>query len=150
MTENIMKNYTNQANTDAKKAAAKNYKNCIQPPVPKASEKTLILDVILPPSSFIMLRVVNILFTHMLNLHKTEALRQASMCNVSRLIKQEFPAFIRNACKKLLNKVDILRAICNTGCFPFVRALEDFNAVVNSCFGNFLAPNYKNSIEKFK
>ena len=55
-----------------------------------------------------------------------------------------------HACKKLLTRIDSLRAMCPLRCLRYVTALEDFNLVVNSCFGETLNPQFRRHIEKFR
>lgn len=58
--------------------------------------------------------------------------------------------FNGNACKQLLDKVDILRATCTLGCLKFVKVLDDFRKVVDSCFGTVLDPAFTRYINRFK
>ena len=49
-----------------------------------------------------------------------------------------------------LFKIDVLMRNCNLGCLKFVQALQDFKAVVDSCFENDLGKDYKEKIAAFR
>ena len=63
--------------------------------------------------------------------------------------------FNGNGCSKLLNSIDKLYKLLldndlQNRCQPFLKNFEAFNAVVKSCFGNFLFENrYKDDIRYF-
>ena len=54
-----------------------------------------------------------------------------------------------NACKKVLLKLDSLRRHVPRRLSKFVSALEEFETVRNSCFGQELHPDYKLNIIRF-
>lgn len=97
-----------------------------------------------------MLGVVNTIFEHMLADFSNETLAWAKSCNVERSVTHAGSGFNGNACKKLLEKLDVLRASCSIGCLKFVKALDDFHLVVKSCFGQNLKPNFEKHIIDFK
>ena len=55
-----------------------------------------------------------------------------------------------NACKKVLKKLDKLRKKVPKRLLKFVAALEKFEIVRTSCFGQVLDPNFKTHIANFK
>ena len=54
-----------------------------------------------------------------------------------------------NSCKKLLKKLRKLKKEVPRRLWKFIFALEAFENVRNSCFGQVLLPCYKNDIKKF-
>lgn len=58
--------------------------------------------------------------------------------------------FEGNECRKLLRNIDSLWTICPEKYCGFAQALEDFNEVVISCYGNVLIPDFEEIICKFK
>lgn len=129
---------------------AKNYKNCINLPVFTGDENTRILEIIPPPELHLMLGVMNKIVNHMQGEFSKETNEWTNLCNVQREITHGGTGFKGNSCKILLNKVDSLRAICAVGCLKYVETLQDFQRVVNECFGTQLNPSYRESIKKFK
>lgn len=148
--ENISKNYEDWKNAGANKKQARNYKCSINLPIFSSLSDGLILDIIPPPELHLMLGVVNCIFNRLLSEFEIEALKWAKSCNVQQEITHGSPAFIENFCKILLDKLDILRGKCSLSCLKFVQVFEDFKAVVTSCFGNQLCPDYKQKIASFK
>ena len=77
------------------------------------------------------------------------------MCNVKSDTRHgdDKPTFAGNNCNTLLDKVDILRSLCNQhdiGCLKFVECFQNFKKVVKSCFSNHLSPDFETFIENFK
>ena len=55
-----------------------------------------------------------------------------------------------NSCKKLLEKLSNLKTQVPKRLWKYIVALDKFNEVRKSCFGQVLNPNYKQKIEDFK
>ena len=55
-----------------------------------------------------------------------------------------------NACKDLLQKLSLLRSRVPKRLLPYIAALEDFNKVRISCFGQVLSSTYKADIKAFE
>jgi hypothetical protein len=142
--------FTKWSQAGAVKSKAKCFKNCIHPPIVRTTLDKPFLDIIPPPELHLMLGVVNTLFTHMMVDFEKEALTWAKSCNVQREVTHGGTGFKGNACKTLLEKVDILRRDCSLGCLKFARVFQDFRAVVKSCFGQDLDPNFGFYIDSFK
>ncbi|KAJ6639768.1 hypothetical protein Bhyg_12515, partial [Pseudolycoriella hygida] len=146
---NIVMNHAKWKADGEIKSNAKKYANCIHEPIFSGESEKLILDIIPPPELHLMLGVVNTIFDHMLGNFADEAMAWAKSCNVERDVTHG-SGFNGNSCKKLLDKLDILRSKCSIGCVKYVQVLDDFRLVVNQCFGKKLNPEYDKSIDKFK
>ena len=70
-------------------------------------------------------------------------------CNVTQ-DPQHGGTFNGNACRRLLRKTDILRAMSPLHCIPFVEAFKAFNDVVSSSFSNALSEDFEEKIKLFK
>lgn len=147
---NVLENYENWRAAGALKDRAKNFFNCIHPPLITTTEDKNLLEIIPPPELHLMLGVVNTVFTHMLKEFETESLAWAESCYVQREITHGNPAFKGNSCKKLLENVDILRGKKNLGLMKYVKVFDDFRKVTSACFGNDLKENYSECIQAFK
>lgn len=136
----------------AKKNAAKKFFNCIQRPLftGASNGNERFIDIVPPPELHLMLGVVNTIYDHIHDAFNNEALAWAKSCNVEKSVTQAGAGFNGNACKKLLDRLDVLRASCPIGCLKFVKALDDFQSVVKSCFGQHLDPNFEISLLNFK
>lgn len=145
-----LENYDAWEKAGSNKGNAKNYKNCIYPPIISGNENTEIIDVIPPPELHLLIGVVNIIFKHMLIEFEEDSLTWAKTCCVAQEITHGTPAFAGNSCKILLDKVDVLRANCNIGCLKYVKCLKDFQDVVNSCFATVLNPKFEDYIIQFR
>lgn len=145
-----LENYSNWKASGAKKNDAKSFGNCIQKPVFTGDSNQVILDIIPPPELHLMLGVVNIIFERMLKEFNKEALEWAKSCNVERDVTYGGTNFNGNSCKRLLDKIDVLRTKCPIGCMRFVKCFDDFRAVVKACFGNQLHPEFVDKIDSFK
>lgn len=132
------------------KKNAKNFNNCVHPPLFDIDEEKTFLEIIPPPELHLMLGVVNTLFSHMSKEFEKESLDWAKACHVQRDVTHGSSGFNGNSCKKLLDNVDILRAQSNLGLLKYVKAFDDFKKVVTACFGKKLYEEYKNCINAFK
>lgn len=132
------------------KKNAKNYKSSIHSPIFTGDDDALVLDVIPPPELHLLLGVVNTLYKSMLQQCENDSLRWAKECNVTREFVHGGPAFAGNSCKKLLNKVDILRSFCCIKCLKYVKCYQNFGAVVDSCFSQELGTNFEQKILAFQ
>lgn len=147
---NIKNNFANWRDAGAKKSAAKNFMNCIQPPAIGNVDDTRIIDIVTPPELHLMLGAVDTLYNHMFAKFEDQILVWTKQCNVTREVTRGGSGFNGNSCKMLLTKLDSLRAMCPIGCLPYIKALDDFRLVVKSCFGEVLDPNFSNHIENFQ
>lgn len=93
----------------------------------------LVLDIIPPLELHLMLGVVNTVFDHMIEEFKDETMAWAKFCNVERDVTHG-SGLNGNSCKKLLDKLDILRSTWPIGCMKYVQVIEDFRLVVKTCF----------------
>lgn len=147
---NVVQNCNDWCDAGKIKAYANQYMNCINPPIFKKDENTIILDIIPPPELHLMLGVVNTLFNHMLEEFKDEALLWAKSCFVVREVYRGCSGYNGNSCKILLEKLDILRSQCSLGCLKFVDVFNDFRLIVQACFGKNLDKNFSVLICNFK
>lgn len=146
----IIDNYNKWKDAGAVKDNAKHFMNCIHEPLLKGDQDTLILDIIPPPELHLLIGVVNTLFERMQKDFNDTALKWAASCNVARQVIHGGSGFNGNASKKLLDKVDDLRSICEMDCLKYVRVFQDFGKVVRACFSDDLDPNYKEYINDFR
>ena len=149
--ENVLNNYEKWlAEGKGLKSLAKNYFNCIHPPLITASGDKTFLEIIPPPELHLMLGVVNTVFTHMLKECQSEAESWAEFCHVQREVTHQGSGFNGNACRKLLQNVDVLRSSKNLAVLKYVQVFATFHNVVSACFGNSLDENYVKCIQSFK
>lgn len=134
----------------SKQKDAKQYNNCIHLPVFAGDSNKLILDIIPPPELHLLLGVVNTIFNHMLQDFNQETLDWAKSCLVERNVTHGGSSFNINLCKKLFEKIYVLRSKCPIACLKYVKALEDFHLVVKACFSQTLQPNFKECIANFR
>lgn len=152
-----LSNYNNWCNNGSIKIKAKNFQNCIHPPLFYAGIDQLILDVMPPPELHLLLGCVNKLYSHMLILYPNIATKWAQQCHVERNYANggNF-SFEGNACKSLLKNVDKLQTICEldpgglAGCMDYVDTFKKFEIVVHDCFSHDLRANFEHHIEEFK
>lgn len=130
--------------------SAKLFDNCIHPPLFNAEENKRIIDIIPPPELHLLLGAVNTLFHHMMLENEEVSVKWARECHVDRQCTYGSPTFEGNACKILLDKVDILDAMKCLGCAKYVETFRKLKKVVDSCFSLKLDPNFKRYIEDFK
>lgn len=145
-----LKNYSEWVGAGSLSALSKLYKCCTQAPIITGDPEKLILEIMPPPELHLLLGVVNTIFNHMLAEYEDISLAWAKSCHVVREVRNGNSGFNGNSCKKLLDKVDDLRAICPIGCLKFVQVLQAFHSVVKACFSTELEPNYERSIKDFK
>lgn len=145
-----LRNYRDWLKSVAKKGVAKNYMNCTNPPVFKGDEDDEIIDFLPPPELHLLTGIVNKLHDHMLQEFQLDTTKWTELCHVQRKVTCGNFAFAGNACKTLLEKVDVLRSFCSVGCLKYVQCFIDFKEVVKSCFSIKLHENYRIKIEKFQ
>lgn len=143
--------YNDWVQHGSKKKDAKNYKNCINPPIFSGDKDMKLLKIVPPTELHLMLGVVNTVVNKIETDFEEEANSWIKQCQV----KREFTSgsgstFNGNACKILLEKIDILRASCSIGCLQYVDVMQKFNNVVHDCFGMQLRSSYEKSIDAFK
>ena len=146
--ENISQYYNEWQKAGGYSKKSKDFMNCTNLPIIKSDDesKSFIIDFIVPPELHLMLGVVNHIFNHMLKDFGTVASMWAEKCHVQKQIFRGCSGFDGNSCKKLLNNIDTLRAICPLECLKFVKALNDFHLVVKSCFSSELKSDYVHCI----
>lgn len=101
---NIMQIYNLWCESGSRKEKAKNFCNCIHPPVFTSNEDKTFLQIIPPPELHLLLGVVNTLFDKLLAEFEDDATKWARLCNVQREITYGNSGFNGNSCKKLLKK----------------------------------------------
>lgn len=143
--QNTLENYEKWRGSGAIKDKAKNFFNCVNPPLFMSEKDKVYLDIIPPPELHLMLGVVNTLFSHMLKDYETESLAWAKACYAEREITYGAPAFKGNSCKKLLNNVDILRSMKNIGVIKYVTVFNDFKMLYLHASGMILTRITKNT-----
>ena len=124
--------------------------NCVNVPVFTRDEDILILDIILPPELHLLLGALNTSFSHMQKVNEQVCLQWARKCNVQRQCTYGSPTFAGNACKTLLEQVDILDSFKCLECAKFVDNFRKLKKVVNSSFSLEVNPKFKNIIEEFR
>ena len=129
---------------------AKKFFNCTNVPLLEGPDETTILDLLPSPELHLMLGTVNRIFDN-LNLcwGEDKAYDFAKSQNIIR-VGYRGTSMEGNQCKKLLQKVDALKQVLPVHLQKFATALETFNAVRMSCFGNVLELSYKDDINHFK
>lgn len=147
---NSLENYLKWHEAGEKKQDAKKFMNCTNPPVFDTSQDRAILEIIPPPELHLMLGVVNTLYTNLIKESEPDALQWAQKCSVTREVYHGSSGFNGNSCRKLLSKVDLFRSNCCISSLKYVKAFDDFNAVVKACFSMKLDPNFRQIIENFK
>lgn len=133
------------------KKQAKDHKNCINLPVFSMLDPCKeIIEIIPPPELHLLLGGVNTIFNKMLIDFESVSLEWAKICNVERSFTHGSLSFEGNQCKKLIDNVDKLRAICGIDSLKFVKAFESLKKVVDSCFSSKLKDTFEKDIEEFK
>ncbi|KAJ8675724.1 hypothetical protein QAD02_011510 [Eretmocerus hayati] len=130
--KNVRDNYKKWTESGSKKSERMKYKNCVHLPLFTGPDDRPYLEIIPPPELHFMLDVGSTVYSHMLKEFETDALTRAASCNVQREITHGGPEFKRNSCKKLLKRVDSLRANCDKNCLKYGLAFEDFQKCVLS------------------
>lgn len=148
----INQNYSKWRKSKGTTQNAKNFINCVNRPFFSSTSQQLILDVIPPPELHLLVGVVNTLYlyNHMLNEFNRETLAWVKSCHVEPDRWNGGSGFNWNACKTLLNKLDIIRGTCPVQSLKYVKVLENFRMVVSSCFGKVLDPKFKQDLRNFK
>lgn len=85
-----------------------------------ANDDKEVLHVIPPPELHLLLGGVNTLFKHMMLENEKVSLQWAKKCNVKRQCTYGSPTFTGNACKTLLNKIDVLDGMKCLSCAKYV------------------------------
>lgn len=148
---NTLENYVNWSEAGGKISDAKNFKNCVHPPILMTNDDRIYLDLIPPPQLHLMLGVVNVLFSNLLNECEEDALLWAKACNVQRDITHGSPSFNGNSCRILLKKLDLLRSRSkNIGCLKYIEVFKAFKDVVDACFSKILDTNFEDKIREFR
>ena len=78
-----LENYDAWEKAGSNKGNAKNYKNCIYPPIISGNENTEIIDIIPPPELHLMIGIINIIFKHMLIEFEEDSLTWDKTCCVA-------------------------------------------------------------------
>lgn len=146
----IIDNYLLWQENGEKLSEGKKYFNCIHKPIYTGDIDEMILDIIPPPELHLLIGLVNHMYDHLLKESSDAALLWAKLCHVEKEITNGGSSFNGNACKKLLNNIDILRSNCPIASLKFVKAFDHFQLVVQSCFGKNLDFEFKRHINDFK
>lgn len=149
---NLKESFQQYTEMGSNKKKAKDFKNCIFEPIFSEgfTGLTHVLEILTPPELHLMLGEVNKIIEFALAECPLVILSWIKKCSVQRQITKSGPSFNGNACKKLLDNLDSLRASSTIECLKYVQALQDFKNVVHHCFGEILRPSYEINIEKFK
>uniref|UniRef100_A0A1I8HAM9 CCHC-type domain-containing protein n=1 Tax=Macrostomum lignano TaxID=282301 RepID=A0A1I8HAM9_9PLAT len=118
---------------------AKNFANCVQPPLLPGSDSAELLDVVPPPELHMMLGILG-------GNKAYEWAYEAGIC------RQQYHGGCLEgpACKKLLLKASELWSVLPPHLKLYATALQDFNAVREACFGQSLAADYSLYIARFQ
>ena len=133
----------------AEKQKAKYYRNVIHLPLfNNVPDDTPVLCVVPPPELHLMTGPVNNMFRAL-----KEAWPQADSwlqrCSIYRECLHG-GSFTGNASRKLLKSTQVLEDIAPQNCAVFVKAFEDFNNVVESCFSHQLQQDFLRKIDEFR
>lgn len=124
--------------------------NCTNPPLFTGETFDEIIVFLPPPELHLLTGIVNKLHVHMLFDYEDITLKWTEACHVQKRVSCGNLAFAGNACKALLEKVDVLKSICRRGCIKYFICFSDFKEVVTSCFSNKLNDDYKIIIKNFQ
>ncbi|PAA83701.1 hypothetical protein BOX15_Mlig016295g3 [Macrostomum lignano] len=129
---------------------AKNFANCVQPPLLPGSDSAELLDVVPPPELHMMLGIVNRLLDALnASWGGNKAYEWAYEAGICR--QQYHGGCLEGpACKKLLLKASELWSVLPPHLKLYATALQDFNAVREACFGQSLAADYSLYIARFQ
>ena len=133
----------------AEKQKAKLYGNVVHLPLfSNVPDDTPVLCVVPPPELHLMTGPVNTMFRAL-----KEAWPQADewlhCCSIYRESLYG-GSFTGNSSRKLLKSTQVLEDISPQNCVIFVKAFEDFNKVVESCFSHQLLPDFLDRIDEFR
>ena len=129
---------------------AKNYKNCVNLPLIPGEDEEFLLDLVPPPELHIMLGVVNKLLDELNTLWGNN--RAYAWSHAKLICRENYHGgtLEGNACVKLLQKAPELVRDLPNHLKDFAWALNAFDLVRKSCFGQELHPDYKEKISKFQ
>lgn len=148
----IKQSFSNFISSGAQIKFAKNFENVIHQPLINFEDEKLVLDVIPPMELHLFLGIVNHLFKCLLEIWP----KAQEWPTLLHLQIQPFHGghFNGNDCHKLLENIDKLQVLAeNASAFeaiPFVDCFRKFQAVVKSCFGASVKPDFIEEISKFK
>ena len=131
-------------------ASAKDFFNAVHPPLFHGPDDTLILDLIPIPELHVMLGIVNKIFDG-LNLAwgDNQAYDWAYKNNIKR-VAYRGGSMNGPGCEDLLQKLDKLFQDIPSNLRQYYHALQAFDRVRVSCFGNSLNPNFVRDIQNFR
>lgn len=106
------------------------------------------IEILPPPELHLLIGTVSTMYKGLEN-EWPQVNQWATACNV---VKEAMHGgtFTGNSARMLLNKVDILQAMCPLTCLPYVMAFRNFAKVIDSCFGGELNCDYETYIDRFK
>jgi hypothetical protein len=129
---------------------AKNFANCVHPPLLPGADHIRLIDLVPPPELHIMLGVVNKIFDE-LNTRWGEN-RAYSWAHDACIVRDQYHGGCLEgpACKKLLQKAEELRNILPRRLRRYASALKEFDLVRLACFGDSLNSDFETRIHQFK
>jgi len=145
---NITEQFWKFYQQNSSRTAAKRYDNVIHAPLLKGDADQRVVEVLPPPELHLLLGIVNKIYNEMFKVWDGASL-WSKHCFVERSAIHG-GSFDGNGCKRLLTRIDSLRAMCPLRCLRYVAVLDNFNLVVNSCFGVTLDPRFREHIAKFR
>lgn len=141
----ITAHYNNwAAQTGSDKSKAKYFANCVNVPLITGDYDEPILNFIPPPELHLLMGTVQHLFDNLKREHTEIAEQWIKDAGVQ---VDHYQRFNGNNARKLLKKSYLLENLSPGN--KFISVFENFNKVVESCFGQVLHQNYKELIHEF-
>lgn len=121
---------------------AKDYTNCVNPPLLSGNDDTTVISRCPPPSLHIFLGLMNAIYNAVSSKHPNISSVWANAANATR--HEQF-GFAGRHCRSLLQKRGVLKEKAR----PYFSILESLNFVIDFCFGTYLKPNFSSHINEF-
>jgi hypothetical protein len=131
----------------SRRSLARNFDNVVQPCLLRGPPTVDIVQLLPPPALHLLTGTVGTIFNG-LQATWPDCQHWLSDCHVTQ-DPQHGGSFTGNASRILLRNTDRLAAMCPLSALPFVEAFRAFDRVVGSCFGNELAPRWKQNLAGF-
>lgn len=136
------------------KAPAKDYKNCVAPPIVSGSDQTMIIQAMPPPELHLLLRITNKLFNE---LEKDFPVIAQSWMKQIGLCRPEMHGgeFAGNDCRQMIKNVFVLSNLAanqinsSEKLKAIIQSFQLFDVVVQKCFGKNLNEGFVDSINEF-
>lgn len=123
-------------------AKARDYFNCVNPPLLYGDDATTIISHCPPPPLHVFLGLMNSLYNAVSSENPEIAHSWATAAGATR--HDQF-GFAGRHCREMLKK----RSILKNNCERYFVVLEALSEVVGACFGSGLEPNYRSKIDEF-